>query len=60
MQLVASAGLVVTGLLLALLMQTSADMRVYGWILVGIGLLGLASRSWMARLRDDRPGRRGP
>jgi hypothetical protein len=59
MQLVTSAGLVVIGLLLALLMDATDDVRLYGWVVVGVGVLGLASRWWMARLRADESRQRG-
>ncbi len=59
MQLVASVGLIVIGLLLGLVLHSSAEMRLFGWIVVAIGVLGLVARWWLARLRDDQAGKRG-
>ena len=59
MQLAASVGLIVIGLLLGLCTRGGADMRLYGWILVGVGVLGLVARSWIARLRAEESRRRG-
>jgi hypothetical protein len=59
MQLVVSIGLVVVGLLLALVLDASGEMRVFGWVVVVVGVLGLAARRWLAGQRDDGPpGRR--
>jgi hypothetical protein len=54
-QLVASVGLIVTGLILAIVVRADPDYRIFGWILVGVGVLGLIARSVIARLRDHRP-----
>jgi hypothetical protein len=55
MQLVASIAVLVIGLILALVVDVAADLRFYGWVLVGIGVLGLVIRWTMARLRDRDP-----
>jgi hypothetical protein len=59
MTLFMSGAVVVAGLLLALLLDTSGDLQVFGWILVGAGLLGAASWYALSRSggRDGRPGR---
>jgi hypothetical protein len=54
MQFVASIGLVVIGLALALVMHTSTDMRVFGWVLAGIGVFGLLVRRVLATRRAQR------
>jgi hypothetical protein len=54
MQLVASVVVVVIGLLLALVLGRAGDIRVFGWVLVAVGLLGVISRWLIARQRDDR------
>ena len=54
MQLVASVGLVVIGLALALFAHTSTDMRVFGWILAGIGVFGLVVRRVFGGRRPER------
>jgi hypothetical protein len=57
MQFVASVGLVVIGLAVALFLDTSADLRVFGWVLVVVGVAGLLSRWALARRHNDRPPR---
>jgi hypothetical protein len=47
--LVVSVFLIAIGLLVGLVIDVPADIRLFGWILVGVGVLGLASRWWMAR-----------
>ena len=61
MQLVASVAVLVIGLLIAFVLEAAADLRMFGWLLIVIGLLGLASRVLLARLRDrrDAPPPRG-
>jgi hypothetical protein len=59
MQFVASVVVVVIGLLLALVYDAAGDMRVFGWVLVVIGLLGLVARSWLAHQRRDGQRRDG-
>lgn len=59
MQLAVSIGLVAIGLFLALVADTSGDMRLFGWILAGVGVFGLGARWITARLRDQR-SRGGP
>jgi hypothetical protein len=58
MQLVASVAVIVIGLLLGFFLRASGEMRIFGWILVGVGVLGLVARSWIARLRDDQSRQR--
>jgi hypothetical protein len=55
MQLVASISLIVIGLILGLVADVAADMRIFGYVLAGVGALGLLIRAAIAR-----PGRRGP
>jgi hypothetical protein len=45
MQLVMSAFVLAIGLFLALLADASGEMRVFGWVLVAVGGLGLVLRS---------------
>jgi hypothetical protein len=54
-----SVGLVILGLLLALVLDVPSTLRVYGWVLVGVGVLGLASRYAIAwyQERENRAGR---
>jgi hypothetical protein len=49
MQLVASISLVVIGLIIGLFVDVAADMRIFGWVLVGVGALGLLVRSLTPR-----------
>jgi hypothetical protein len=58
MQLVASISLIIIGLLVAVVFDAAAEMRLFGWVLVGIGVLGLVLRWAVARMqRDARPPR---
>jgi hypothetical protein len=52
MQLVASVALIVIGLWLALLSGAAAEMRVFGWFVAGLGVLGLVFRVYLARQRN--------
>jgi hypothetical protein len=52
MQLVASIVLIVIGLWLALLVDKAGDMRIFGWVVVGVGVLGLILRRYVAGQRD--------
>jgi len=54
MQLVASVSLVVIGLIIAVVLDVSAEMRLFGWVLFGVGTLGLALRWVMARMQAQR------
>jgi hypothetical protein len=45
MQLVMSLAVLAIGLFLAFFADASGDMRVFGWVLVGVGALGLVLRS---------------
>jgi hypothetical protein len=54
MQLVASIFLIAVGLFLAFVGDVAGDMRVFGWVLAGVGLLGLVIRSVVNRQHDDR------
>jgi hypothetical protein len=47
-QLLASIAVLLIGLYLALL-SDAGDFRVFGWLLVGLGVFGLVSRSLFAR-----------
>jgi hypothetical protein len=61
MQLVASVAVLVIGLLIAFVLEAAADLRIFGWLLIVVGLLGLASRVLLARLqarRDSPPPQR--
>ena len=61
MQLVASVTVLVIGLLIAFVLEAAADLRIFGWLLIVVGLLGLASRVLVARLqarRDSPPPQR--
>jgi hypothetical protein len=51
-QLVVSIALIAVGLITALVLNVPGDMRVFGWVLVGVGVLGLVLRSVIARLRE--------
>jgi hypothetical protein len=52
MQLVASVALIVIGLWLALLSGAAAEMRLFGWVLAGLGALGFVFRAIVARQHD--------
>ena len=52
MQLVMSVALIVVGLWLALLSGAAAEMRLFGWVVAGLGVLGLVFRTLMTRQRD--------
>jgi hypothetical protein len=56
MQIVAGVALLLIGLYVAVIADTSGDMRVFGWFLVGAGVLGLVSRALLPR-RAGRHGR---
>ena len=58
MQLVASTVVLAMGLYVALLADDAGELRVFGWVLVAIGLLGLLLRWWMVRVTSDRDDRR--
>jgi hypothetical protein len=55
MQLAASVGLIVIGLFVALVARAPADLHAFGWLLAGVGVLGLVIRWAMARRGDRRP-----
>jgi hypothetical protein len=57
MQLVASIAMIVLGLLLALVLDASADVRAFGWVAVGVGVLGLLALAWMGRPGNGRQRR---
>jgi len=58
MHIVASTVVLVSGLYVALLADDAGELRVFGWMLVAIGLLGLLLRWWMVRVTSDRDDRR--
>jgi hypothetical protein len=61
MQLVASIGLIVSGLVIVNVGDSPPDMRVYGWIIAAVGVLGLLVRFMLPGAgRDRRGGPRGP
>jgi hypothetical protein len=49
MQLAMSIALIVAGLYLALIADAGGDVRTFGWVVVGFGVLGLALRFWLRR-----------
>jgi hypothetical protein len=49
MQLVVSVGLIVVGLVIALGADTAGEMRIFGWVLAGVGVLALVMRWVIAR-----------
>lgn len=51
MQLVMSVIVLLAGLFVALVADAPADLRVFGWVLVAVGLLGVA----VAALSRRRP-----
>jgi uncharacterized membrane protein len=54
MPLIASVALIVIGLVLALIVsvdESTSDMRIYGWVLVAVGLLGVLARFMIFRVR---------
>lgn len=53
MQLVASVALIMIGLFVAVRADAS-DLRIFGWVVVGVGVLGLLARWWLARLNAGR------
>jgi hypothetical protein len=53
-QLVAIIFLIATGLYVALVADVDDDLRLFGWLLVGMGVLGLVLRFWLARMRERR------
>ncbi len=60
MQLAMSIGLIVAGLFLALIVDYQNDgseMRLFGWVLVAMGLLGIVLRLLIPLLRRNE-GRR--
>jgi len=60
MQLVASIGLIVIGLVIVNADDSASDMRVYGWILVAVGVFGLFLGFVVSRIGQNRRGRPGP
>jgi hypothetical protein len=60
MQLVASIGLIVIGLALGLFLGAPGDMRVFGWVIAGVGVFGLVVRSVIPRQPDGRRPPRQP
>jgi hypothetical protein len=58
MQIVAGVALILIGLYVAVVADTSADMRVYGWFIVGAGVLGLISWFVFTRRGTRRRGTR--
>jgi drug/metabolite transporter (DMT)-like permease len=53
-QRVASVLLVLIGLYLAVIAGPAADMRLFGWVLVVVGVLGLVVATVLPRRRHDR------
>jgi hypothetical protein len=56
--IVASVTLILLGLVFALVLDIESDMRLFGWILAGVGALGLLSRWLIGQLRDGKDARR--
>jgi hypothetical protein len=54
MQLVASIGLIVIGLFLVNVDDSPSDMRVYGWIVLALGVFGLLLRFLISRIGRDQ------
>ncbi len=50
--LIASIAVILTGLALALVLDGGDDIRLFGWLLVAIGVLGLISR-WVISMQGD-------
>jgi hypothetical protein len=55
MQLAVSVALIVVGLIIAMVVDVARDFRLFGWILVAVGMLGLGIRAFVA---GRGPGRR--
>jgi hypothetical protein len=57
--LVTSIAVVLAGLGIVFIADVGGDMRFFGWLLAGVGVLGLLSWWWVVRQRDSRdpPGR---
>jgi hypothetical protein len=53
-QLAATVAVIAIGLVLALVLNTSGDMRFFGWLLVAVGAGGLAARWFIALQRAGR------
>ena len=51
---IGSAVLLLLGLYLALLADAQADMRLFGWVLAALGVLGLVFAAVLPRRRPDR------
>jgi hypothetical protein len=61
LHLAASIIVILAGLYLGLVADTVGEMRVFGWALAAVGVVGLVSRWFIARAtdrRDPRGGRR--
>ena len=60
MHTIVSLCVIASGLLLAAVLGATTEVRIYGVILVGIGVLALLAQAWLGRQRTDRgpPGRR--
>jgi hypothetical protein len=50
---VASGAVVLMGLALALLLGADSNIRMFGWLLVVIGLLGFVSR-WVISVQSNK------
>jgi hypothetical protein len=57
--LVVSIAVILVGLSIVFITDVGGDMRFFGWLLAGVGVLGLLSSWWVVRQRDSRnpPGR---
>jgi hypothetical protein len=53
-QLVMSGLVLVAGVFVALIGDASAQQRVFGWVLIAVGVLGLAAAGWLRRRRTGR------
>jgi membrane protein DedA with SNARE-associated domain len=51
--IVASVGVILLGLALALVLDTGNDLRIFGWLVVVIGVLGLLSR-WVISAQENK------
>jgi hypothetical protein len=60
MQLVVSIALIVVGVAVGLVVETSRDMHIFGWVLVGVGVLALLTRWLISQQNQGRERPRRP